>query len=203
VELRFLSLKICYFFHGATVSSGPSPAHYRGYMIRFSRIPLDEWSARRRDLHRTTHNTHNRKTSMPPEGFVPIISASVRPQTRALSLVHTCYVTTYRNTVSWQCGRDSWPRNASKFGYAVTLRACSVRCRPSHQTNDTATAWAGLDVQRYTSPPYVPLVFFTFMMFLAPVTNWEPHGVTLAGYCYAMRHGMKVQIVTPYRVSQL
>jgi hypothetical protein len=39
------------------------------------------------------------------------------------------------------------------------------------------------------------------MMLLAPVTNWESHGVTLAGYCYAMRHGMKVQIVTPYRVS--
>jgi hypothetical protein len=38
---------------------------------------------------------------------------------------------------------------------------------------------------------------------LAPVTNWEPHGVTLAGYCYGMRHEMKVQIVTPYRVSHL
>jgi hypothetical protein len=41
------------------------------------------------------------------------------------------------------------------------------------------------------------------MMLLAPVTNWEPHGVTLAGYCYAIRSGMKVQIVTPYRVSHL
>jgi hypothetical protein len=40
-------------------------------------------------------------------------------------------------------------------------------------------------------------------MLLAPVPNSEPHGVTLAGYCYAMRHAMKVQIVTPYRVSQL
>jgi hypothetical protein len=40
-------------------------------------------------------------------------------------------------------------------------------------------------------------------MLLAPVTNWEPHGVTLAAYCYVMRHGMKVQIVTPYRVSYL
>jgi len=29
----------------------------------------------------------------------------------------------------------------------------------------------------------------------APVTNWEPHGVTLTGYCYAVRHGMKVQLV--------
>ena len=37
----------------------------------------------------------------------------------------------------------------------------------------------------------------------ASVTNWEPCGVTLAGYCYAMRHGMKVQLVTPYRVSHL
>ena len=37
----------------------------------------------------------------------------------------------------------------------------------------------------------------------APVTNWEPQCVTLAGYCYAVRHGMKVQLVTPYRVSHL
>jgi hypothetical protein len=41
------------------------------------------------------------------------------------------------------------------------------------------------------------------MMLLAPVTNWEPHGVTLAGYCYAMRHGMKVQLTTPYCVGHL
>jgi hypothetical protein len=60
-----------------------------------------------------------------------------------------------------------------------------------------------LYVQRDTSPPSAPLAFFTLMMFLAPVTNWKPHAVTLAGYCYAMRHGMKVQIVTPYRVSHL
>ena len=36
-----------------------------------------------------------------------------------------------------------------------------------------------------------------------PVTNWEPHGVTLAGYDYAVRHGMKVHLITPYRVSHL
>jgi hypothetical protein len=59
------------------------------------------------------------------------------------------------------------------------------------------------DVQRETSPPSAPLALFTFMMLLAPATNWEPHGVTLAEYCYAMRHGMKVQIVTPYRVSHV
>jgi hypothetical protein len=37
----------------------------------------------------------------------------------------------------------------------------------------------------------------------ASVTNWEPQCVTRAGYCYAVRHGMKVQLVTPYRVSHL
>jgi hypothetical protein len=58
-------------------------------------------------------------------------------------------------------------------------------------------------MQHDTSPPYAPLTFFTFMMLLAPITNWEPHGATLTGYCYAMRHKMKVQIVTIYCVSHL
>jgi len=48
------------------------------------RTPLDEWSARRRDLYLTTHNTHNRQTSLPPVGFEPTIPASERPQTYAL-----------------------------------------------------------------------------------------------------------------------
>ena len=33
------------------------------------RTPLDEWSARRRDLYLTTHNTDERETSMSPVGF--------------------------------------------------------------------------------------------------------------------------------------
>ena len=33
-----------------------------------------------------------------------------------------------------------------------------------------------------------------------PVTNCGPQYVTLAGYCYAVRHRMEVQLVTPYRV---
>ena len=53
------------------------------------RTPLDEWSARRRDLYLTTHNTHNRQTSMPPEGFKPTISAGERPQTYALDRAAT------------------------------------------------------------------------------------------------------------------
>jgi hypothetical protein len=48
------------------------------------KTPLNEWSARRRDLYPTKHNTHNRQTSMLPAGFEPIISAGERLQTDAL-----------------------------------------------------------------------------------------------------------------------
>ena len=58
------------------------------------RTSLDEWSARRRDLYLTTHNSHNRKTSIPPVGFEPTIisyriSAGERPQTYALERAAT------------------------------------------------------------------------------------------------------------------
>jgi hypothetical protein len=53
------------------------------------RTPLDEWPARRRDLYLTTHNTHNRQTSMPPVEFEPTISAGERPQTYALDRAAT------------------------------------------------------------------------------------------------------------------
>ena len=43
------------------------------------RTPLDEWTARRRDLYLTAHDTHNRQISMPPVGFEPTISAGERP----------------------------------------------------------------------------------------------------------------------------
>jgi hypothetical protein len=39
------------------------------------RTPLDEWSARHRDLYLTTHDPHNRQISMPLVRFEPTISA--------------------------------------------------------------------------------------------------------------------------------
>ena len=55
----------------------------------FGMTPLDSWSALRRDLYLTTHNTHNRQTSMPPVGFEPTVSACERPQTYALDRAAT------------------------------------------------------------------------------------------------------------------
>ena len=53
------------------------------------RTPLNEGSARRRDLYLTTHKTHNRQMSMPPVGFEPTISAGERPQTYVLDRAAT------------------------------------------------------------------------------------------------------------------
>ena len=57
--------------------------------ITVGRTPLGEWSARRRDLYLTTHNTHNRRTSVPSVGFEPTISAGERAQTYALDRAAT------------------------------------------------------------------------------------------------------------------
>ena len=51
----------------------------------FIRTPLDQWSARRRDRHLTSHNTHNRQTSMPSVGFETAFRANERPPTYALN----------------------------------------------------------------------------------------------------------------------
>jgi hypothetical protein len=74
--------------HDATAPGGPGPPRYRGFKITLrhatlGRTPLDQWSARRRDLHMTTHNTVKRRKSIPSAGFEPAIPASERPQTHA------------------------------------------------------------------------------------------------------------------------
>jgi hypothetical protein len=58
-QLDFIFLPWC------NSPSGPRRPHYRGFTIKFIHAilctnPLDEWSARRRDLYLTTHNAHKR-----------------------------------------------------------------------------------------------------------------------------------------------
>ena len=77
-------------FRASTRPSGPELTDYRGFTITLighttlGRTPLDEWSARRRDLSLTTHDAHTWQTSMLPAGFQPTILASERPQTHDL-----------------------------------------------------------------------------------------------------------------------
>jgi len=75
-------VKRFFFLFGATASRAPSFTRFLDLTQRrttVDRAPLDELSARRRDLCLTTHNTHNRQTSMSPTGFEPTISAGERP----------------------------------------------------------------------------------------------------------------------------
>jgi hypothetical protein len=60
---------------------------YQGFTITLrnttlGRTALDEWSARRRDLYLTTHNTH--KGQVHAAGFEPAIPANEQPQSHAL-----------------------------------------------------------------------------------------------------------------------
>ena len=75
-----------------------------------SRSPLNEWSARRRDLNLTIHNTHNKQTSITPVGFEPTISAGERPQTYALDRAATG--TGYSNLYCGKCKCKVGPTHA-------------------------------------------------------------------------------------------
>ena len=90
-----LKCDVLFYFLGSTARSEPRSPPCPAFTIRLRhttlyRNPLDEWSARRRDLYLTTHNTHKRQTLMPPAGFDPAILAGERPQTHAFS--HTASV---------------------------------------------------------------------------------------------------------------
>ena len=85
------------------------------------RTPLDEWSARRRDLYLTTHTTHNRQTSMPRVGFEPTISAGERQQTYDLdraatgtgSTITLCTIN-HKCEVEWLSRYTGWQRHLIK-----------------------------------------------------------------------------------------
>jgi len=68
-------------------SRGPALPRYRGFVITLGSTPLDEWSARRRDLYLTTHDTRNRQTSTPPPWSEPANPERYRPQTHTLDRV--------------------------------------------------------------------------------------------------------------------
>jgi len=76
------------FFCGVTAPRRSGLLHYQGFTITLGdtihgRTPLDEWSARHRDLYLTTHNILERQDFHAPAGLEPTIPASDWPQTHA------------------------------------------------------------------------------------------------------------------------
>ena len=87
-----MCLFVCYWRdspHWARASSFTRFLDHTQRRTTVGRTPLDEWSAHRRDLYLTTHNTHNRQMSMPPVGFEPTTPAGKRLQTYALGRAAT------------------------------------------------------------------------------------------------------------------
>ena len=94
---RQVSLFIYLFFHGLTALVGPgllvdgisrshSMTHARTLSLSLflGRNPLDDGSARRRDLYQEWHNTQNRQKAIPLTGFQLSVPARERPQSHAL-----------------------------------------------------------------------------------------------------------------------
>ena len=77
-KVLFVCLFVCFWRNSPQWARASSFTRFLDHTQRHTsvgRTPLDEWSARRRDLYLTTHDTHSRQTSMPPVGFEPTISA--------------------------------------------------------------------------------------------------------------------------------
>ena len=71
-----ISVNLKYFFRGATDPNVSGRLHCRGFTITLrhttlGKTPLEEWSARRKGLYLTTHNTHKREAFMPSAEFNP------------------------------------------------------------------------------------------------------------------------------------
>jgi len=85
----FLILTSCCMLVVGTKGYPCTWSHSRTHTYTLGRTSLDEWSARRRDLCLTTHNTHNRQTSIPLVGLKLKIPANERVQRDALDRATT------------------------------------------------------------------------------------------------------------------
>jgi hypothetical protein len=88
-RFNFRATFLYFSFHDSTTPNDPGPSHCPGFTITLrhttlGRTPLDEWSARHRDLYLTTRNTHKWHTSTPLARFQATIPASERLQTHTL-----------------------------------------------------------------------------------------------------------------------
>ena len=120
------------------------------------RTPLDKWSARRRDLYLTTHNTHNRQTSMPPVGLEPTISAGERPQTYALDRA----ATGTGNSVIRQCNYQPNRRKLQNSGLSA------MRCK--YTCGLMTYLLSFIRIPRALNDPW-------FSMWLTTVEIWQEH----------------------------
>jgi hypothetical protein len=118
--------------------NSPQSVHYRIFIITLrhttlSRITLDEWSARRRDLYLTTHNTHNRQPSTwqhtTPTTDSPLPDNTQHPQQTD---IHAS-----GGNLNWQNHQASGHRDWRSFCDTTTpLHHYNIRARHSYRVNE-------------------------------------------------------------------
>jgi hypothetical protein len=108
------------------------------------RTPLDEWSARHRDLYLTTHSTHNRRASLPPVGSEPTITAGKQLQTYDLD--HSATGTS--NGELWLHNIGAHVLYQTYTGMCcLTMGICSAKCiiREFRRANVIKCTYSNID----------------------------------------------------------
>ena len=134
--MSFVCLFVCFWHNSPQWVRASSFVRFLDHTQRrttVGRIPLDEWSARRRDLYLTTHTTLTAKYPCPPVGFEPITSAGERPQTYALDRAATG--TGDRNEYQEYLLRG-------KGGRCVQLTTVSPSCADCLETWEPQPPWS-------------------------------------------------------------
>ena len=94
--------------------------------ITVGRTPLDEWSARRRDLYLKIHKTCKRQISVLQAGFEPTISEHERP----LGPAPLQYVTSLIRSISLRSSvfikKLTWPNNCEDVDSTSLYVECQV-----------------------------------------------------------------------------
>jgi len=83
----------------------------------FGRTPLDEWSTRRRDLYLTTHNTHNRQTSMPRQDSNPQSQQASGHSDRQYTTLLRASVILVNNIIMNSSQKRLWPYKSTSMAY--------------------------------------------------------------------------------------
>jgi len=141
------------------------------------RSPLDEWSARRRDLHQTKHNTRPKETNIHVPGMIRTRNRSKRadadpgltprghwfiiyfPQQNVNICCYLYIYILYIKTLKCKCHcfMDSPLLNIERTRYIsahvfLVLPQCSTTCRPW---------WPQKDIQSFLFPPILWLFLLT------------------------------------------
>ena len=197
--VAFSKVNYVLFVFGATAPQWATASSFTRFLdhtrrrTTVGRTPLDEWSARRRDIY-LTHNTHNRQTSMPSVGFEPTISAGERPQSYALGraatgtgnyVLYLLYISCCRKTCN-QCDARQAVTCCSAMNVSSRTEVCNciytvviaylAATKLMQRTRSNAALWVtscpGLGFPAFSRIQTYPTIGYSSAVFIARSINY-------------------------------